>query len=445
MNISSMDDPIFERIRKRIPLFWENPDRHKAALTLPTLPLGREDIEDAKRRLHRFAPVISELFPETKPRKGVIESELIDAVPLAREISACYDTPLPGRYFIKADHALPVAGSVKARGGIYEVLWFAEDIALKHGIITETDSYLTLLSNDAKKLFSDHTLSVGSTGNLGVSIGVTGAALGFHTQVHMSADAKPWKKAQLRSRGVDVIEYGGDYSAAVAAGRKGVQDNPRAHFVDDEDSKLLFLGYSVAALRLLTQLQEQDIVVDDNHPLFFWLPCGVGGAPGGITFGLQHVLGDPARCFFCEPVDAPAFLVGMLTNFEGGVSVYDVGLTNKTAADGLAVGTPSILVGRLVKHLVSGSVTVTDEDLFRFVELAHRSMGLKLEPSATAGCMGPLLLHSSPEGRGYLEAVLGRTPPESSTHITWTTGGSLVPEDEFSDYLAAGERLCETV
>jgi D-serine dehydratase len=366
----------------------------------------------------------------------------MDASPLARALSEYHGTPLPGRYLIKADHALPVAGSVKARGGIYEVLCFTEETALEHGLIHEGDSYLALLSPDARKLFSEHTLAVGSTGNLGISIGVTSAALGFHTRVYMSSDAKPWKKALLRGRGVEVIEHDGDYSTAVAAGREACRGNPRAHFVDDEDSQLLFLGYSVAAMRLVKQLEDQDIRVDDRHPLFLWLPCGVGGAPGGITFGMHHLFGDAARCFFAEPVDAPAFLIGMLTDFTG-VSVYDVGLTNDTIADGLAVGAPSLFVGRMVKHLVSGCVTVPDDDLLRFTALAHRSMGLRLEPSATAGFIGPLSLFSTPEGRTYLENSLDPASIEGATHIIWTTGGSLVPEKEFQEFLAAGRRLCD--
>lgn len=436
MNIEHLCEktPILNDIRKAREVAWINPDKRPFAASGTVTALSMADIQEAEARLRRFAPFLMKRFPETRDRGGIIESPLIEIPGMQAVLNKKYDSGLSGRLLLKQDSHLAIAGSVKARGGIYEVLKHTEELALSHGILSPGDSYEKLASEEARDFFSGYTIQVGSTGNLGMSIGIMSAAVGYEAIVHMSADARTWKKALLRSHGVTVVEYESDYSEAVRNGRRQSDANPRSYFVDDENSQDLFLGYAVAAGRLRAQLAAQEITVDENHPLFVYLPCGVGGAPGGIAFGLKQVFGDAVHCFFVEPTQAPCMLVGMATGLNSEISVRDVGLTGLTHADGLAVGRPSGFVGRVMKPHLSGAFTVEDARLYDYLRDLLESEDVFLEPSACAAFQGPARLMNSPETRAYLEKhhLLERMP--QAAHIAWATGGSLVPEAIRQEY-----------
>ncbi|MFT2110161.1 D-serine ammonia-lyase [Marinomonas sp. 2405UD68-3] len=426
LNISKSDQ---ESLCSLKPVFWTN-----GAFCDQSLPINvanTSELYEAADRFLRFAPVLERLFPELSESNGLIESPLLE-VPLLNKLI----NSLGGSLYVKADHALPVAGSIKARGGIHEVLCFAEKLALDNGLVNGVlDDYSIFLTAEARAIFSQYTIAVGSTGNLGLSIGIAGSALGFKTVVHMSSDAKEWKKTRLRKRGVKVVEHDADYGVAVEAGRSEAEADRFSYFVDDERSSHLFMGYAVAALRLQEQLKHQNIPVDEKHPLFVYLPAGVGGAPGGITFGLKTVFGDHAHCFFAEPVQAPCMLLGMAGDLNTDPTpVYEYGLTIDTDADGLAVGTASQWVCDVTRHLLSGVFTATDKQLYQHLHSLKSLENIEVEPSAAIGCQGPLMLNSQ-AGQEYLKTHRLLPLLSDSTHIAWLTGGSFVPKEEYQRYL----------
>lgn len=397
------------------------------------LVVSDEDIADAEERLTRFAPYIEKCFPETEETHGLIESPLKEIPDMKKSLEEA-GSKIPGKLLLKMDSHLAIAGSIKARGGIYEVLKHAETLAIRGGKLSLRDNYAKIV--DLKDFFAQYTVQVGSTGNLGLSIGIMSAFLGFKVKVHMSSDAKQWKKDMLRDKGVEVIEYPGDYSGAVEEGRRLSDTDPKSYFVDDENSVDLFLGYAVAAKRLDRQLKEMDMHIDEDRNLIVYVPAGVGGAPGGIAYGLKRLYGDNVHVFFAEPVMCPSLLVGFASQRFENANIKDFGLSGETHADGLACASPSGFVTRIDNNLVSGDFTCNDGRLYDYMRMLMKTEDIRIEPSSCAAFAGPANLLSHENGRKYA-ARNGLTEKklENSVQICWATGGRLVPEEIWQEYL----------
>ena len=422
-DVRSDTPDLIERMRNCEPLFWNNPLAGDASRALAHAELTFSDVLDAEKRWQRFAPLIRRLFGQ--PPDGIIESPLVPASGFKSYLEERFEVGIPGQLFLKCDNRLSIAGSIKARGGLYEVFKHAESLLIANGLLTANDNYSKIADPEYRRFLSEYSVAVASTGNLGLSVGTAAAALGFKTTVHMSVDAKKWKKELLRRRGAFVIEYSSDYSGAIEQGRIQASSDPKTHFVDDENSPDLFLGYSVAALR--TSLQISSIVDDRWRRVFFYLPCGVGGAPGGITFGMKNIYLDRAVCLFAEPTHAPALILGLISGRFDDISARDLGIDGITIADGLAVTRPSGLVCRTMERLLDGAYTIEDSELLPLLSALKDHCNEKIEPSAAAALIGPI--HSAREG----------ICNNDDLHVAWLTGGSMIPEAIFMELYNKGK------
>ncbi|QFR23678.1 D-serine ammonia-lyase [Schleiferilactobacillus harbinensis] len=430
MNIDELaaSTPIVADLAAGREVVWANPDYGKAA----TLRQTRADLFDAAARLDRFAPYFVHAFPETAVSGGILESPVVPLPAMKAAITAREHYDLSGALYLKADNQLPISGSIKSRGGIYQVLKIAEQLAVDAGLITYMDDYAAFDTPAFHDLFSHYGISVASTGNLGLSIGIVAAKLGFKATVHMSHDAKQWKKDLLREKGATVIEHDTDFSSAITAGRLAADQDPTVFFIDDEGSVDLYLGYAVAGIRLQKQLRDAGIPVDDAHPLFVYLPAGVGGSPSGVTFGLKMIFGEAVHAIFAEPTHVPSVVLGMATTLNEQISVYDIGLDGLTEADGLAVGRPSRLAGHEMRTLLDAITTFKDDRVMAYTAELMDTEHIRVEPSATAGFAA---LHDAQP------LLASKYPMANATHLVWATGGMLVPDDEYQRDYTIGEAL----
>lgn len=408
-----MDNELIAKLKSDKEFLWINPNFNKRAIYGE---VSSKEINEANNLLLKFAPFLKSAFKELESTDGIIESPLMSLNKFGIK-----------NLYLKEDNLLPIAGSVKARGGIFEILKYAETLAANANLIDVEKDYSQFDSDVFRKFFSEYKIQVGSTGNLGISIGLISAKLGFNAIVHMSKDAKDWKKKLLRENGVNVIEYDSNYSEAVKNGRMLSDEDEKSYFVDDEKSINLFLGYSTAALRLKEQLKEKHISVDDKHPLFVYIPCGVGGAPSGILHGLKTVFGKNVYVFFVEPVRSASVLLGMSTGLNSKISVHDIGMDGKTEADGLAVGRASELCCESSKNTLAGIFTINENSIFELMKELYKKESVFVEPSAASSMIFTKFLDDDEFIKFINKEEIS---PENITHIAWSTGGMLVPESE---------------
>ncbi|MBT0668543.1 D-serine ammonia-lyase [Novosphingobium profundi] len=418
------------RIRESAPVLWANPDYQATGFPDREKAFSRSDYVQACERWRTMQPLFRTLFPDSVGEDGIVS-------PLTELDAGMAGATLGGeaRLVLKRDDSLAVAGSVKARGGFHEVAQHAYEVAIRTGVARPGDGFAALASAGARVCLGHHRLLVASTGNLGLSVGLIGRALGFSVEVHMSRDARTWKKQRLRQAGARVIEHASDYISAVRLAAAEAEADPAAHFVDDERSAALFLGYAAAAPEVKAQLETLGLAVGPDRPLFVYLPCGIGGAPGGIAWGLRQAFGADVHCLFVEPVAAPCMLVQMLAGRNEARSVYDFGLDGRTLADGLAVTQASRLVADMMRTHLAGILTEADAILLGHVRRLYREAGLRLEPSATAGLSGPVRLLHTGEGEALLARLGIGAERERAIHLVWSTGGALVPDPAFRAWL----------
>ncbi len=422
-----------QAIRTQSPSFWINPELGGSPRRGEGETVDALDFQHARREWQEMQPLFAHIFAELPEGSRI-------ASPLGR-VGFDLVQGESGTILLKQDHRLPVAGSIKARGGFYEVVAHAAGIARASGLMSDSEPLTALARPEVRRLLSERRVLVASTGNLGLSVGLIGSALGFQVEVFASREARRWKIDHLRSLGVQVHQTEGDYLRALNAARSEHERDPQAYFVDDEHSKGLFLGYSAAAPEVASQLYSQGYRIGPEQPLFVYLPCGIGGAPGGIAFGLKQIFGSAVHCFFAEPVAYPCMMIEMSTPVGVHPSVTDFGLGNATEADGLAVGRASLLASSVMRHRLSGVYTVEESEMLGdLFNMALRG-GERLEPSAAVALAGPRRLLRTSAGRNYLQEhrLLGKL--DKAVHIVWATGGSLVPETDHQRWFEAGRQF----
>jgi threonine dehydratase len=286
------------------------PEADSAAATLP-------DLDAIRSAQARIAPYVH--------RTPVFSCRSLDA-----EVGA--------RLFFKAEN-LQRTGAFKARGASNAVFSLS-DAEARRGVVTH------------------------SSGNHGAALAYAAQRRGIPAYVVMPENAARVKRDNVRRRGAS-IRFCAPTVAARDATCADVQRETGATLVHPFDDARVIAGQGTAALELIEELPELDIVI---------APVGGGGLLSGTAIAVKS-LDRSARVFGAEPANADdaarSFRSGRIEPLPAATTIAD-GLRTTLSARTLAA----------IRARVDAIGTASEEAIMRAMRMTWERMKIVIEPSA---------------------------------------------------------------
>ena len=219
---------------------------------------------------------------------------------------------------------------------------------------------------------SGRTVVCASAGNFGQAIAYAGSARGVAVRVFAAATANTAKVARMRELGARVVLEGRDFDAAKIVARDYVRLHPECLFVEDGHEARISEGAGTIAVEL-----------DRMHMDALLVPVGNGALISGIGRWMKARNPQTKIIGICAQ-RAPA----MALSWREGRPVN--GQTTATMADGIAVRVPVPAAVDWMKEYVDDMVLVSEESIWRALEVVRDTLGLLVEPSGAVGIAAAL-------------------------------------------------------
>jgi threonine dehydratase len=221
-----------------------------------------------------------------------------------------------------------------------------------------------------------------SQGNHGLGVCYAARLLGAAATVVVPERANPDKVEAMRSLGAEVLTAGADFEAAVArawdlAAERG------ATYLHPAADPLIVAGHATVALEMFEDEPALDTLV---------FPLGAGGLLAGAAL-VARTLAPSVEVIGVQAERVPGFVASLRAGH-----VVEVPPAS-TFAEGIAVREPPQLTFEMVRDLVDGVITVSEEEMRRAIILLLEKTHNLAEGAGAAGLAGVVKLHQRLAGR----------------------------------------------
>ncbi|HEX4602592.1 MAG TPA: pyridoxal-phosphate dependent enzyme [Candidatus Angelobacter sp.] len=216
--------------------------------------------------------------------------------------------------------------------------------------------------------FNGQQMVAASAGNFGQGMAFAARKAGRSLTVFAPENGNPMKITAMRRMGVDVRLAGFDMDEAKEVARSYAKET-NALFVEDGAHPAFAEGAGTIARELTEAVSQIDAIV---------VPLGNGALLTGIAVWMKHCV-PQASVLGVVAQGAPAMQLSFAHK-----KVVETERVN-TVADGIAVRVPVPFSLDAMHGVVDEVLAVTDEQMLQAMRLAHRVLGLVVEPAGIAG------------------------------------------------------------
>ena len=271
--------------------------------------------------------------------------------------------------------------SFKALGGAYAVVNLLINHLKELGINANSKDLINQKYLDITKKI---TVTCATDGNHGRSVAWGASVFGCNCEIYIHAHVTKAREDAIAKYGAKVHKVNGNYDESVKVADEAAKEN--GYFIISDTSyegyievpKDVMQGYTIMVDEAITQMKEK--------PTHVFLQGGVGGMAASVVSFLHETYGKDFPIFvIVEPTNADCLLQSAKNNKP---TVVEGEL--ETIMAGLSCGEVSLIAWEVLKHSVSGFMSINDSVVPEVMKLLARENIVSGE-SAVAGLSGLLL------------------------------------------------------